>query len=363
VAGACCYAPDAGSDVICTIQTQTRCTNLPQLNSVPGYISGLQGIYVGHGTTCLPVNQQCGFVAGACCYSLDDTSNSICTLQLQDKCTRAKNNNGLGGSYRGDSTVCGPTSCTNVTGACCYTTFIDPGTVLCTIQPQSRCTARFNVGGLFGAYLGNGSTCSPTACDARLGACCYAPPGSTCIVCSQQPAEVTGGSLRCIDPVNGGLGGTFSGIGSACSTAGCVTNSGACCVSGLCSVVCVSVCADNGGDYRGDGSTCTPDPCNPNPTGACCRGTTCAADTAAACVGVNAAFAGSGTVCNVFGVNNTTPCCLANYNQVGGVTVQDIFDFLAGYFTVNALADINASGSVTVQDIFDFLAGYFAGCA
>ena len=67
-------------------------------------------------------------------------------------------------------------------------------------------------------------------------------------------------------------------------------------------------------------------------------------------------------MCNVFGVNNTTPCCLADYNQVGGVTVQDIFDFLAGYFTPARCADINGSGGVTVQDIFDFLSAYFAGC-
>ena len=135
VAGACCYAASSTSDVICTIQTQTRCENLPQLTSQPGYISGLQGIYVGNGAACLPVSQQCGFVSGACCYSTDNMSNAICTLQLQDRCTRASNNNGLGGTYRGDATICTPSSCTSVTGACCYTTFSDPTTLLCTIQP------------------------------------------------------------------------------------------------------------------------------------------------------------------------------------------------------------------------------------
>jgi hypothetical protein len=42
--------------------------------------------------------------------------------------------------------------------------------------------------------------------------------------------------------------------------------------------------------------------------------------------------------------------------------VQDIFDFLAAYFSNGPGADFNGSGAVSVQDIFDFLAAYFAGC-
>ncbi len=103
-----------------------------------------------------------------------------------------------------------------------------------------------------------------------------------------------------------------------------------------------------------------PLPCEPN--GACCRGATCVVTEAAGCTGFASAFAGSGTACNVFGANNLTPCCLADYNHASGITVQDIFDFLAGYFPGDAKADINGGG-VTVQDIFDFLAAYFAsGC-
>ncbi len=54
--------------------------------------------------------------------------------------------------------------------------------------------------------------------------------------------------------------------------------------------------------------------------------------------------------------------CPADFNQSGGVTVQDIFDFLAAFFAGDAAADINFSGEVSVQDVFDFLAAYFAGC-
>jgi hypothetical protein len=54
--------------------------------------------------------------------------------------------------------------------------------------------------------------------------------------------------------------------------------------------------------------------------------------------------------------------CIADFNNSGTVTVQDIFDFLSAYFSNLPSADVNNSGSVTVQDIFDFLAAYFAGC-
>ena len=54
--------------------------------------------------------------------------------------------------------------------------------------------------------------------------------------------------------------------------------------------------------------------------------------------------------------------CPADLNCSGAVTVQDIFDFLALYFTSSPKADVNGSGDISVQDIFDFLAVYFGGC-
>lgn len=61
-------------------------------------------------------------------------------------------------------------------------------------------------------------------------------------------------------------------------------------------------------------------------------------------------------------MNVVFPFCLADYNGSGSVSVQDIFDFLAGFFSGNVRADINQTGQVTVQDIFDFLQAYFVGC-
>jgi hypothetical protein len=55
--------------------------------------------------------------------------------------------------------------------------------------------------------------------------------------------------------------------------------------------------------------------------------------------------------------------CPGDFNGSGAVSVQDIFDFLAAYFSNDPDADVNASGSITVQDIFDFLAAYFTPCA
>lgn len=106
--------------------------------------------------------------------------------------------------------------------------------------------------------------------------------------------------------------------------------------------------------------TCTVAPCAAQPQpGACCQGSHCTVTMgAAACAG---GFQGDGSACGPFG--NPTTCCRANFNRTNGVTVQDIFDFLAAYFAGAPAADLNGSGGVTVQDIFDFLGFYFAGCS
>ena len=100
-------------------------------------------------------------------------------------------------------------------------------------------------------------------------------------------------------------------------------------------------------------------------TGVCCNGSTCAIGaTAASCTGANHAFLSSSASCNASG-NRKTPCCEADFNHVGGITVQDIFDFLSAWFAKNPNANItsNGAGAPTVQSIFDFLSAWFAkGC-
>jgi len=108
-------------------------------------------------------------------------------------------------------------------------------------------------------------------------------------------------------------------------------------------------------------SSSPANPCAVAANGACCAGATCSVTAQVACAGANTSFAGISTVCNAPG-NNLTPCCKADYNHSGSITVQDIFDFLSGYFSGAAAADINGGG-VSVQDIFDYLSAYFAaGC-
>ncbi len=61
-------------------------------------------------------------------------------------------------------------------------------------------------------------------------------------------------------------------------------------------------------------------------------------------------------------LGSSTPVCRADFNASGTLNVQDIFDFLAAWFTANPSADFNHANGITVQDIFDFLAAWFTGC-
>jgi hypothetical protein len=64
----------------------------------------------------------------------------------------------------------------------------------------------------------------------------------------------------------------------------------------------------------------------------------------------------------IAGIPVPVDVCRADFDGSGGVTVQDIFDFLGAYFTAQPSADINADGHIAVQDVFDFLAAWFRGC-
>ncbi len=54
--------------------------------------------------------------------------------------------------------------------------------------------------------------------------------------------------------------------------------------------------------------------------------------------------------------------CPADFNGVSGLSVQDIFDYLAAYFGNDPRADFNMTGGLSVQDLFDYLEWYFGGC-
>jgi hypothetical protein len=138
-------------------------------------------------------------------------------------------------------------------------------------------------------------------------------------------------------------------------------HTGACCTSGTCAVGLASACA---GNYLGDGSACTAGLCG---GGVCCRGATCNASVAlgdcTAAAPAGALFVSSANACNSGG-SSTTPCCYADFNKTGGITVQDIFDFLNSWFAGSPLTSVGGDGSpmvLSVQNIFDFLNIWFAG--
>jgi hypothetical protein len=172
---------------------------------------------------------------------------------------------------------------------------------------------------------------------------------------------LSNGSCFLLNPtacVSAEVGGTAGADGSICSPNPCSQPPAACCAAdGSCTFVDAATCTSGGGTPGILGSTCEPNLCTPS-TGACCNGTVCSTTTAGGCTGT---FQGAGTVCEF--PSNPVTCCRANFNQAGGVTVQDIFDFRAAYFSGSPSADINGAGGVTVQDIFDYLSLYFAGCA
>ena len=101
-------------------------------------------------------------------------------------------------------------------------------------------------------------------------------------------------------------------------------------------------------------------------SGVCCRGSTCNTTIAqASCVGsgtAGARFVSGAMACGA--LLSTTPCCHADYNKLGGITVTDIFDYLNDWFAGSIFAIVGgngSSGTLTVQAIFDYLNAWFMG--
>jgi hypothetical protein len=171
----------------------------------------------------------------------------------------------------------------------------------CTSAAQASCA---------GSYQGDNSVCMPNPCpQPQVGVCCQS---------------------------NGSCAAATPGIPNASCSSGTLVVNG----------------------------TCSPNTC-PQP-GVCCRGATCnAAVSQANCVGdalAGAAFVAA-AACN--SGSTSVPCCYADYNKTGGVTVGDIFDYLNSWFGGSVFAKVGGdgtAGTLQVQDIFDFLNAWFAGC-
>jgi hypothetical protein len=141
---------------------------------------------------------------------------------------------------------------------------------------------------------------------------------------------------------------------------------GACCVAGVCTPASTAAaCAVSGGAYQGDASVCSPDPCPVVVSVVCCRGSTCALVLPAECLpGVSpvvGATVGVGIACNAAG-DSVTPCCYADFNKAGGVTIDDIFIYLNAWFASSEFANVGEPGAPNIDDIFIYLNAWFAGC-
>lgn len=108
----------------------------------------------------------------------------------------------------------------------------------------------------------------------------YSPPplGACC--------DVNG---DCLEIAPGACAGSYQGDGTTCGAGG---KCGACCDAVSCAYKVDATCTQ----YRGDGTSCVPDPCAAPILGACCYGdSTCAEVEATACSG---SYQGNGTTCD-----------------------------------------------------------------
>jgi hypothetical protein len=304
--GACCDATG-----VCTVTTQSACA------------SGYQG----NGTVCAP--NPCPQPSAACCI------NGVCDLRTESACLAA------GGVYQGSGSTCQSANCLPAGGACCFAGGI------CQPLTQPQCA------GFSGTYQGNGTVCGPNA-SCPVGACCW--PDGTCVI-GRTPVE-------CRTLFNG----TFQGTGTTCQAVSCPIPTGACCAgTGFCALLAQAVCLGvPGTTWQGPGTACEPvNPCAQ--TGLCCRGATCASGVApTACVGSSGAgamFIAGQTLCNAAGAT-ASPCCYADFDKLGGRTVDDIFVYLNAWFANSPFAKVGGDGvaTPTVDDIFVFLNAWFAGC-
>lgn len=54
--------------------------------------------------------------------------------------------------------------------------------------------------------------------------------------------------------------------------------------------------------------------------------------------------------------------CPADFNGVGGVSIDDLFLYINAYFSGLPAADFNGVGGVTIDDLFLYINAYFVGC-
>ena len=162
---------------------------------------------------------QCAPAHGACCVGTN------CTLSTQANCQS------VGGTYRGDGSICSSTICLpQGNNACCFAS-----TGGCVSLSYQSCLSAGGVPGPEGSVCAT-YTCFPT------GACCL-PDGS------------------CVGPVSpsacSAQGGNYRGNNSVCSQQNCPPPQGAACFpNGFCLILSQADATAAGAAWKGPGTTC-----------------------------------------------------------------------------------------------------------
>jgi len=263
--GACCLAGGGCNEQLSQVDCET-----------------IGGTYLGDAVPCLATSCD-----GACC-----TGASCSILGDEAACTAA------GGVFQGVGVPCGtgigndPNPCA---GACC----LADGTCQDN-QTQTSCDA------IGGAYKGDGQTCLIAGCS---GACCF--QAGACSDLDLTACQSAGGS--------------WQGPATSCQTFTCPTTGACCFLDGTCQDVALRPACDAlGGEYAGDGSLCSNQPC----IGACCvpaPSTFCISEDASNCIQLGGTPQGLGTTC-VGAASDVCPvgaCCLPSGSCTDGLRIAE----------------------------------------
>ncbi len=180
----------------------------------------------------------CAAPTGACCLS-----DNTCIITDEVACK------GQGGVYQGDDTTCDPSPCGPViacgepsTGDCCE----NNGTPFCS---DLECCEAVCAADPFCCETTWDGVCADEAAD--LCTLCARPTGACCLPDTSCTEDVTQ------EACESDLSGTYLGDNSVCGAFQ------ACCFGdGSCTLLAPNCCTLAGGDFQGEGSTCSPNPCN-----------------------------------------------------------------------------------------------------
>jgi hypothetical protein len=174
----------------------------------------------------------------------------------------------------------------------------------------------------------------------------------------------------CMYSIETSCTGLFLGLGTACVPGACPSvPMGSCClIDGTCRVTSHEEC-DDGPRVWHLGGACEPDACPMGVLGVCCRGATCntvigPAECSAHNAAAGALYSLRGDRCEP-APGMARPCCHADYDKNGTVSVVDILGYLQDWLDVSPFARIGtdgSSGAPVADDLFAFLGSWFAGC-